>query len=483
VLDSNCDGVDGTESEMIFVSLNGTEGNPGTRASPISSVRAALGRVSGSRRTIAVAAGTYLGRVNLPEDVGLYGGYDATTWARDLSGNAPRSIIRASDETPPGSVIAVEAANIRANHPATIQAIDIESDASSASAGSSSYGVRAFRSPGLRLELLTVTASDGRTGAVGAVGLAGERGQDGQDGFGASDGRAGGAGGVIVCPDDNGVPRISTGYFGGRGGRYDADCSQGNAGADGFGDTAYNCIGEGGASGDCTDYTPDGGEDGGICASSPTSTARGLDGLPVGSVLGVHASNGYWTPSRGADGGRGELGLGGGGGGGGGSDVVDSSCNGGDGDGGGGGGGGGSGGCGGYGGRGGESGGGSFAVYAFDSAISFSGVELISGTGGNGALGGNGGFGGFGGSGGAGHSGNGCGGRGGDGGDGQRGARGGSGGGGAGGVSYALFACSTTQVPVEPQPQEAIMIPGLAGTGVGGAPNGDSAGFQTFACP
>ena len=50
-VDSNCDGIDGTEKDAIFVSPNGNDGNPGTKSQPKREVQAAVtaaGRIATS---------------------------------------------------------------------------------------------------------------------------------------------------------------------------------------------------------------------------------------------------------------------------------------------------------------------------------------------------------------------------------------------------------------------------------------------------
>lgn len=483
-LDSNCDGIDGEEGAMTFVSPLGSDQGQGTRAAPYRTISRALERMAPSRRTLAIAAGVYAESISLPSRVGLYGGYDPLTWSRSLSPGAARSELRATQLHLGQGVIAVRAENIPTSDPATIQGLDLFADTTSAPRGSSAYGVRAMFAPGLHLEHLSVVAGPGAEGLDGDDGDPGETGGSGADGSSGTSGRHAGGGGLRVCTNDLGVPVVLVGYAGGRGGAHDFACADAEDGDDGSGDPAspVSCHGEGGDSGDCGDYTPDPGTDGDRCALTSTALndtiVAGLDATSSGAP----APYGAWVPSLARSGLRGKNGLGGGGGGGGGGDVADTSCSGSDG--GGGGGGGGSGGCGGYGGGGGQSGGGSFAVYAHDSAISFSGVTLTAGAGGRGGAGGSGGDGGLGGGGGDGGAGNGCGGRGGDGGPGQRGAPGGPGGAGAGGPSIALFACSLGAAPVMPSSVEATLIPGLPGQAGGGiAPAGDSAAFRTFPCP
>src|SRR5207248_1961245 len=41
-VDSNCDGIDGTEAKAIFVSASGSDGNPGTKAAPVREISTAM---------------------------------------------------------------------------------------------------------------------------------------------------------------------------------------------------------------------------------------------------------------------------------------------------------------------------------------------------------------------------------------------------------------------------------------------------------
>ena len=86
-VDSNCDQIDGTEADAIFVSPTGNDANPGTKARPKREIQAAiLPLLNGNGRYILVAFGEY-GRVEIdpaggPAELGIYGGYDATSWQR-----------------------------------------------------------------------------------------------------------------------------------------------------------------------------------------------------------------------------------------------------------------------------------------------------------------------------------------------------------------------------------------------------------------
>ncbi len=83
-IDSNADGIDGDESAAYFVSLVGSDANPGTLDAPFRSIRAALKASAAHpcRFQVLVAAGTYDETVVLPSGVSLWGQYDPDTWLR-----------------------------------------------------------------------------------------------------------------------------------------------------------------------------------------------------------------------------------------------------------------------------------------------------------------------------------------------------------------------------------------------------------------
>src|SRR5581483_8228224 len=56
-VDSNCDGIDGTESDAIFVSPAGSDANPGTRSRPKRQIEAAVLAAAGTAKYVLAAAG------------------------------------------------------------------------------------------------------------------------------------------------------------------------------------------------------------------------------------------------------------------------------------------------------------------------------------------------------------------------------------------------------------------------------------------
>jgi hypothetical protein len=411
-LDSNCDGIDGTEANAVFASPLGNDANPGTKAAPKREIRAAVVAVAGTGKYVLAAAGSY-GRVQVATGVGIYGGYDPASWSRGLG-------LTTQIAGRPEGIFADAATGV------ALQLLSVRGDPA-LSGERSAYGIRAVNGSTLTLLQVTVVAGDGATGPTGANGRAGadgERGLNGVNGGCSSEGPwPGGRGG------DSPVGR--NGGKGGDGGR--SGSNSGKPGDDGkFG-------------------TPGG--KGGSPETSGEAGANGTNGAPgrggTGGTSSTERAGTTWVGVNGAAGEFGTSGNGGGGGGGsggkGGVLVIDCSGN--------AGGGGGGGGAPGRLGEGGGFGGGSFGVYLHSSALTAEASLIRAGNGGRGGRGGNGGSGGKGGLGGFGganaSSEVGRGGRGGRGGD---GGVGGAGGGGAGGPSIGVMkvggAATLTETPV-----------------------------------
>ena len=397
-VDSNCDGIDGTEKDAVFASPKGDDANPGTKDKPKRQINAALGAAqAGKKRAVLAAAGQYL-RVSAVSGVGVYGGYDSQSWSRATG------LITSIGGSQHG-VFAGGAKGV------TLQLLTIRA----VNDGASVYGIRAIDGSELRLERVTVAVgagANGPGGSSGADGAAGSPGAPGQKGACDSFVRAiGGTGGASPVGRDGGN---------GGNGYYEID------GADG----APGLVG-----------TPGGkGGDGGQPASGAHPGKHGSNGAPGSASRGGTNSTARaaatWEGFGGVDGIYGAPGNGGGGGGGGGGQdglfVTNGSGNAGS--------GGGGGGAGGRGGQGGGAGGGSFGVYLYKSSIVAENSSIAAGDGGRGGPGGYGGSGGVGGKGGPwilycgdeiGH--------GGGGGNGGAGGRGGGGGGGAGGPSIGVM--------------------------------------------
>jgi hypothetical protein len=439
-VDSNCDGIDGTETDAIFVSPNGADASPGTKAKPKRQIQAAVSAAAGKGRYVLVAFGTY-DRVKVTSGTRIIGGYDPVTWVRRDRYPDGLPLVTGSPE----GVLADGAKDVVLQH--------LEIRGSRTKAGDRSvYGIRAIEGSSLTLQRVVVAGGDGAAGAAGANGEAGARGSSGGPGRPggcnrlADDRIPGGAGGASPA-----------GRTGGRGGD-GVDSDDGERGGTGLIGTPGGAGGESGNSG-----APGGKGQGGA------NGAPGPGGLPGTNSAADSAA--VWAGKNGLPGLAGQPGNGGGGGGGGGanegiiqSDGVGNS-----------GGGGGGGGAGGKRGAGGGAGGGSFGIYLFDSAVVVDASSIAAGNGGAGGRGGDGGFGGGGGAGGSGGTQPFCPeklGKGGNGGVGGAGGRGGGGGGGAGGPSIGIFKAGASIATVRNGSKITFRVAGPGGAGGDGGPGG-----------
>lgn len=411
--DTNLDGIDGDIAAAVFVDPGGSITGDGSMSDPLRSINYAIGRaVELGKTQVLVAGGNYPELVRMADGVSLFGGYDGPPlWGRSAENE---TVISYGGRPLMPHVFVLEAVGITS--PTVVEGFTIT--CGDGLNGRSSYGVRAFESPGLMLRHNIISAGDGGEGEKGFNGAAGADGGDGK------------IGGIVSCLS----------LYGGAGGAGGAGCSSGYRGGRGGAKGPYA-----GEDGEGYLFTPGGlGGDGGLIAEPGGSGWPGLDAGYDGhqGALGLEGTvvNGYWVPDTGGEGLPGGNGRGGaGGGGGGGYGCLSGLCGGntpGN-----GGGGGGAGGCGGAGGYGGTGGGASLAVLATASGgMVISDCVLRAGNGGPGGAGGNGGPGGSGGKGGRGAVSlclrAGWGGDGGDGGDGKAGGRGGAG---AGGPSWAVL--------------------------------------------
>jgi hypothetical protein len=437
-VDSNCDRIDGTEKDAVFVSPNGNDANPGTKAKPKRQVQAALQTaVTGKKPYVLVAFGSY-GRVELVSGKSIFGGYDPASWARRDRFPDELTVLSGS----PDAVRAVGAKDV------VLQHLEIRGSNGGASERSA-YGIRALNGSSLMLQRVAVNPGDGAAGSAGRRGETGPSGaQGGNGGAGSCDGTTPGEGGA-----GGSSPAGRTGGRGGSGGTPGASARRGRNGI------TATPGGAGGATGNP-----------GRPGAKGTSGENGLPGRAgAGGTSSTARAAEAWVGQTGDAGGPGRPGSGGGGGGGGGAQVgklVNDGC-------GNGGGGGGGGSDGGTGGTGGGFGGGSFGIYLQDSKIVVEASSIIAGSGGAGGAGGDGGFGGAVAAGGKGGSN--CTsevGAGGDGGFGGAGGRGGGGGGGAGGPSVGIFKVGTSIASVTGRSTVISRAPGLGGAGGASGPGG-----------
>jgi hypothetical protein len=445
-VDSNCDGIDGTEKDAVFASPAGNDQDPGTKERPKREIQAALqAATAGKKRYVLVAFGSY-DRVALVSGKSIFGGYDPASWQRRNRFPDGLPIIEGSPE----AVLASEVKDV------VIQHVSVRGVASSVER--SAYGIRAINGSSLTLQRVVVSPGNGTAGLRGTNGQAGARAGDGAPGgSGSCDGPrgAGGAGGASVVDRRGGR--------GGDGGweteRFGGIAEHGDPGGKGNVGTAGGAGGEKGNPGHP-----------GLPGDTGALGVFGSGG--AGGTSSASSAGQVWIGQKGGAGTAGKPGNGGGGGGGGGSQQGLFVDNGGGNAGGGGGGGGG----GGTGGTGGGPGGGSFGIYLEDSRIVVESSSIAAGVGGAGGRGGDGGIPGAGGKGGRGArvctSEVGAGGNGGAGG---AGGRGGGGGGGAGGPSVGIFKLGTSTASVRDDSKVTAGTAGAGGAGGGNAPGGAGA--------
>ncbi len=489
--DTNCDGIDGTIADAVFVSkLCGDDLAAGTMSEPVQSIARGLEVAVKTQKLYLIVdatygSGTYKAGFTLASGVGIYGRYRTFsdsgvclgTWTRQT---ALPTIIHGRFD--PGFEYGYGAIADNLTVEAELQWLRFNIGVKAyngdglptTNPARSVYGV-IIRGGNLRLtevEILAKSAGHGADGDNGATGATATGGVNGGVGTNSTPG-GGGNGGAPGCGTS------VEGYTGGAGGNGGVGSVNGKAGTAGAGSGAGSA-GSGGSASSlaCTvpsSYGADGKSGGEGTPGNAGSGGGGAD-EPYGQTL----SKGLWLGLAGDTGSHGKAGASGGGGGGGGGakftnpQCLTGTCE--DSLGGGGAGGGGGGGCPGLGGAGGAAGGGSFALFILPPSnlgstsgptvllgpITLTGSALVSGTAGNGGDGGNGGWGGKGGSGGSGGSGAQVeicavkvgdlivyphAGHGGKGGSGGNGGAAGGGGGGVGGLSAAIYVAKGASTP------------------------------------
>ena len=399
----------------VFVDAqSGVDSGPGTKMSPVKTIKAALEK-AGQKR-IYICEGTYAERVKLTGPNSIYGGWSCGKW----------------EHTGTKVLVAPTEAGF-ALHVDNVSAATVIADASFAAqpgTEAAPSSVAAFANKAAQLTLLRV-ALEARAGFKGKDQSAAANGtlmSAGPNPMTLNGNAASGGGG--------GVQQVCTCVGGGT--------SKGGAGGDGGfdgkpGETAQQnpspptATGEGGKVVDCINGTGD------YVNGRPGSDAPNAPAADGAKKTGSISATG-WTAEPGKNGAAGGTGQGGGGGGAGGGGAC--------------------GGCGGGAGQGGGGGGASIALLSLDSTISLSGSALTAANGGAGGKGGAGGDGMAGGTRGA-QSGGAC-----PGGNGGRGGSGGHGGGGAGGVSAGIVSKGG-----KPKAESTTVKTGEKGlAGVGGDP-------------
>lgn len=464
--DANCDGIDGTPGDAIFVDpAVGQDSNDGTKDTPVKRLSAALTLAANKGKAIYLAQGIYdEADLQMVKPVSIYGGYSgkADGWKRGTDNITQIGGSYTTGFTVNGLMdagVAIEWVRIRS--------------AESTVSGTPSIGLRVLDSSGVRLSHVEVEAGKGAPGRDGVS--PGPNTQVGTDGGVGLDGSATPPSGGPKGPRSCSGTGSHAGGTGGQGGTFGTAPVAGTAGEPytaGGGTAGTNKVDSSCSTAVCSCDGEQGGE------GQPGEPGdRGRDGNPGGGTGLLEGST--WVARSGTDGDTGTVGKGGSGGGGGGYCEAPAGVR----AQGGGGGGGGAGGCPGVGAKGGQGGGASIAVLLMRGHVDMKSCTLKTGGGGKGGAGGTGGAGSTGGPGGAGGRGQfnqlisgpneyratgGTGGKGGKGGDGGPGGHGGNG---AGGPSVGIWcdALETSSVTLTSTPLFEVKDPGAPGAGPGPA--------------
>jgi hypothetical protein len=471
--DADCDGIDGTAAQGLFVDQNGggrDSSEAGSRDLPFVTLGYALRRVTPDTRFIFIAQGTYNEVLRIDRPITLLGGYAGKNgeWKR-----GPNNIT-----TIQAIGVGLTLAGTDAGTSPALQWIHVFAE-KNPEPGGSAIALRVLDAEGVSLSHVQLSAdfgTDGVSGTDGGVGAGGADGGPGEIDTNSDAGEPkvrGGAPGVINCGALASNPGGGGGYGAGDN-LSQAPPTNGDTGAptNPGGGKGTNCdtpqaVCSGGSPNNCTCTASAGGagRDGGVGPQGPDGDAGTLQG---------ELRDNTWIATRAERGQPGTSGGGGGGGGGGGrSNLYQTTYAYG-----GGGGGGGAGGCGGQPGTGGQGGGASIALLLINSRVELSACTLLTESGGRGGAGGTGGTGGLGGTGGA------AGravdnynakdfaraisGAGGAGGNGGPGGSGGHGGNGAGGPSVGIW-CRNSAVS-ESGTNWGLGAPGEPGKGPAAAP-------------
>jgi hypothetical protein len=407
-VDANCDGIDGTLTNSVFMAPGGSDANNGlTPTTPVATLARAFQVATTAGRTdVLVQAGSYTGEAaTLPVGVSVFGGYSANYRTRP---GPASTFLTTSGPT----VLTVTGAG-------ATRTLDFVSFEVGDRLGSGLFVATVVMDVPSTVEVIfrrgTIRAGRGGVGNAGnqgTTGVAGDRGTDGSGSTGGAGGDPGGGAG------GNGR-RAASGLNGADGAANDGTAGKGGAGN--------------GQNLGCADGDPQPGA-GGTDGSAPSSA--GSPGA-AGQSLGTWSAG--YVLSSGSQGGVGGTGGGGGGGGAGGGEGC-FCCR----DTGRGGGGGGGGGAGGGGGTGGIGGGASVALVVVSGRLTLQSMQIVAMGGGAGGSGGAGGVRGSRGNGGIGPTGNRDSGAGGNGGNGGDGASGGCGGGGGGGPTLGVWGITSS---------------------------------------
>ncbi|MEI7888436.1 MAG: PKD domain-containing protein, partial [Actinomycetes bacterium] len=295
-IDSNCDGIDGTESAAVFVnsSTGANTSTCGTILEPCASITQGQSRaVAESKSSVFVAGGSY-SKFTVQAGLEVRGGY-GQNFQRGVLATSPSiaTVTAAFDATVNGPVGVIADGISTATRVADLNIVG-----ATASAGNSSYGVFVRNSTSaLVLDSLNISggvAGAGSAGAAGSSGWSGTAGtgSNGGDGFepgGACNTSSAGGGGA-------GGGGANSGGSGGKGGVVDGSC--------GWTGLCSNCDAQTGNSGGSG-----GGVGGGGGGAGGTAATDGLVGICTLGGTGPSLRGG--SGSSGANGTAGGAGSGG----------------------------------------------------------------------------------------------------------------------------------------------------------------------------
>ena len=223
-VDSNCDGIDGTISDAVFVaSVSGADtGTCGAIDAPCSTIGQGLVRAGATGKANVYVAGGSYPKFNVVAGISVKGGF-GQNWARGLLGTAPTTAtVTAAFDATVGGPVGIYADGVTS---ATLVS-DVTVQGVTAGPGQNSYGVYVNNSSSaLTLDTVQInggTAGGGSAGANGSAGWSGTagNGSNGGNGFepgglgcnntsaggggsggsGGNNGGAGGKGGVVDSP-------------------------------------------------------------------------------------------------------------------------------------------------------------------------------------------------------------------------------------------------------------------------------------------
>ncbi|MDQ8047123.1 MAG: DUF1565 domain-containing protein, partial [Patulibacter sp.] len=158
--DTDCDGVDGTAAQAIWVATTGDDGAVGSLQAPVRTVGHAIlaAAAASPKKAVYVEVGTYTEPIALVSGVSLYGGYLASgARTRDQA-----SIIAG----PPGAQDTVTANGAKGVELGLLTILGPTNTA----AGASSYAIRAIAGSSLVLTQATVRGGAAGNGNAGAAG-------------------------------------------------------------------------------------------------------------------------------------------------------------------------------------------------------------------------------------------------------------------------------------------------------------------------